>query len=485
MKIVEVAKCIDNKDPLGLGRIRVEFIETLNAPIENVTDYTPWDGTDPFVFNPFLPAQINVTPQPNQLVKLIYWDTNNTMNSREYISGPYVNAYDFYSQGADRQLQATTRGVRIKRQKHLFQPESGKPIDPRTKGVISKPEDLAIYGNYGSDLIFTRNGVTIRSGKIDDDRLRKTGTPEANLKPALFNLKKFDTTLEYKDKEIEADEPQHRPITTLVEYDVEDLSATGVFSGSFKVYKIVNHIYNVTDTYNFNQNRELESSNKAVIYERSFSGVTLEQMGRDISMELRKVDRSTSHKDLNSEFHYTATHPFYYKPTKHFFDTATGTTSLNNAKILFDYVNLSDTKAFGLSYATGVNAVPTTKVTRTIKVETVKDKPITIGTIMADLQFLLSYEANVPTEGEKINFAAIDNYEPKQEELLQEVLPKTYSYVRGEPLLKLLELMLQWMYTHVHNPAESGFSDPGLEDNLKKTFQQAKDNILNQKLRIN
>jgi hypothetical protein len=486
MKIIELGRVVNAQDPLGLGRIRIEFLDKTNSSIEkSVPNYKSWDDNDPFMFYPFLPVQVNIIPKENQVVKLVFWDTENNSLNKEYISGPYVNAFDFPGQGIDRQLQSTSKGVRIKREPNIFK-ENGELIDPNTKGVVPNPGDVASHGNYGTDVLHTRNGITLRAGKLDDEKYRKTKKPIAYKKLARISVKKYDQTIELQNKDILDDEPQHLPITTIVEYLVDDIGSTNtLFNGSISVYKIVNHIYNVTDTANFNQQTQVADSSKALIYSKTYSGITLEQMGREFSQELRNIDMSETQGDLNPEFYRINTHPFYYKPSQQFFDSLTTARASLNTKTLYDYVNLGKTKAFGLSYSTTEKYVPSKRVKKAIVVQNKVDKPTTVATMISDMLYLLAYEANTPNDADKINFAALSNYELSQEELLREVLPKTFSGVRGEPLLYLIELMIKWMMTHVHNPAEPGIGPEGLKEELMKEIQSAREKIINQKLRIN
>lgn len=490
MKIVELGKCIDNNDPLGLGRIRVEMLEKINSSREkSVVDYKPWDVYDPFLFYPFLPPHINVVPQFQQLVKLIFWDVNNSSLNREYIAGPYINAYDFNSQGADRQLQATSSGHRIVREPNLFNPKTNELLDPKTKGVIGKPEDVIQYGHYGTDIIHTRNGVNIRAGKLDDPKTKKTNRPIFNNKPARFGIKKFDETLEYKTEEITTNELQHKALSSLVEYYV-DLNTTGTtYNGNFRLFKIVKQVYNETDTYNFDQNKNVADNNKALVYEKIFSGLTLTEIGRDICQQLRIVKMAEAHSELNPAFYGSPLHPFYYKPSQQFYADiiSGGTVSKQKADTLLSNVNLGNSGSYGLCYATDINEnyVPIKQVKKQVQKEIIKNEPTSIYHLISDMCFLLSYEANVPQDAEKINFAALDNYEPTQEQILKEILPKTYSNVRGEPLLYLLQLMVDFMLSHVHNPAEIGIAPKGLKEELLKELQSAKEKIINQKLRIN
>ena len=39
MKIVDIGKCVDNVDPKGLGRIRVQRYNDLTGPKEKINDF--------------------------------------------------------------------------------------------------------------------------------------------------------------------------------------------------------------------------------------------------------------------------------------------------------------------------------------------------------------------------------------------------------------------------------------------------------------
>mgnify|MGYP003342258628 FL=1 len=53
MKIIDIGKCIDNNDPLGIGRIRFSRYNDYTGEVERALQYTPWDSKDIFIANPF------------------------------------------------------------------------------------------------------------------------------------------------------------------------------------------------------------------------------------------------------------------------------------------------------------------------------------------------------------------------------------------------------------------------------------------------
>jgi hypothetical protein len=86
--------CIDNEDPLNLGRIRVvpyeifkdyisisDIVYKLNIDNKSGAYYTEWSldtskgkQADPYLSHSFLPPQISIKPKPGQVVRLIYFE---------------------------------------------------------------------------------------------------------------------------------------------------------------------------------------------------------------------------------------------------------------------------------------------------------------------------------------------------------------------------------------------------------------------------
>lgn len=87
-RIINLGTCVDNKDPLGLGRIRVQTYSDGAGPLVGAMKYEAWDDKDPFIALPFLPTNINYIPKEGQAVKIINHDPEKDIVNREYIAGP-------------------------------------------------------------------------------------------------------------------------------------------------------------------------------------------------------------------------------------------------------------------------------------------------------------------------------------------------------------------------------------------------------------
>lgn len=141
----------------------------------------------------------------------------------------------------------------------------------------------------------------------------------------------------------------------------------------------------------------------------------------------------------------------------------------------------------GLIYKKGVVGKPT-------KIEEKKESQSdtiasykTYGAIGADYVYLLSHLSSIPNR-KQINF---DDtlYGITQEKFFSEIEPNTCSFVRGEPLLELINQMYLFLRTHVHPfPGKSpvpvtttAFNVSELETSMRNAYE----NVLNTYIRIN
>ena len=158
MKIIDIAKCIDNVDPLGIGRIRVSRYNEYTGQKEKAIDYEPWGDRDLFLANPFLPNNINFIPEINQSVKIIQYDTDKDTVNVEYIAGPFTTMYDYNGQTFSQQVANTTYGSNVKNKPNILN-TTGEYINKKSNNSFANEKDFAIYGKNGSDVLFTENGL--------------------------------------------------------------------------------------------------------------------------------------------------------------------------------------------------------------------------------------------------------------------------------------------------------------------------------------
>ena len=204
-RIIELGICSDNRDPLGLGRIRIQTFGNGSGPSAGALKYESWDDKDPFIAIPFLPANINYVPLIGQSVKIINYDPIKDTVNREYISGPFTTAHDFNTQVYASQVKNTTYGGADSELPKIVNQKDGQIIDTFAKSSIAKYEDYAVYGKNGSDVLFTENGLSLRGGKFVPKTMvaqekNMFNKPYMSNKMATLHLKKYTNKLEYYDE---------------------------------------------------------------------------------------------------------------------------------------------------------------------------------------------------------------------------------------------------------------------------------------------
>ena len=104
------------------------------------------------------------------------------------------------------------------------------------------------------------------------------------------------------------------------------------------------------------------------------------------------------------------------------------------------------------------------------------------------ITYLLSHKTDIPSKS-KINLQPKETlYGIDQEYFTNQILPNTDPMVRGDELMKLLKLIVDFLGSHVHNinkaPIPIGTDGTKLEE-IRKILQDADNSILNQNIRIN
>lgn len=494
--IIELGIVDDNIDPKGFGRIRIKLTDP-TGPIEKSETYEPWDEKDPFIALPFLPNNINFIPQKGQTVKIITYDSDNKLINREYIPGPFTTVHDYNSQTNARQVEDTTYGGNVKKSNNIFS-LNGDYNQKKSVGTLSKLSDFAIYGQYGSDVLFTENGVTLRGGKLqskenasDKERSEILSYPVLAEKRSILTLKKFGTKQKYVEVEVEETTIPSKKLSYIVEYDVD-------LNPNAQNYKIDWYVYEVKkifgDTFNtrvFNNNtaQDLTAYSdkiKLLNIENDTTSPTFSQTVT--SYELAYVTVRNTICELNSEglrkfdlrLPKITLQPFYYRPVLTLKDEDF------LSKIKPGCFN-SSTSGHGLVFSINEpQPKPKTvkKKEKTLKTES-NSLEQSFSALSSDKIYLISSDTN-EVGSKSVPFNKLDKYEYTQEDLLTRIEPNTYSTVRGETLLEYLDILTRVIAGHAHNPAKpmvkNGYPDWDKLVELRKTLEN---DILNKSIRIN
>lgn len=500
MRIIDIGICIDNNDPKGIGRIRYKPKNLYQSEIEKSVTYEQWDENDPFILIPFLPLHINIVPQIQQSVKIIKYDTDKSTQNMEYIAGPFTSSHDLQNQTFLQQHRDTTYGGNIIKDIKDIREKNGKYKNKLSEGTLVKLSDNSIKGNYGSDIIFTENGLQIRGGMLVS---KEYGNKKINLeypimakKMGRLSLKKFQNTMEvFEESETQTTIPI-QSLNYILEYDVDNISTptkTNIY-----VYKITKPYGNQFNTNVFDVKTTIQETNIRSCLKLINTGNTENEPTISFAVDgtiqmayvtIRKflydfysgkIDLSTYDYFNDSTLNFNI-FPFYFRPTDTF-------RTLNvNISTLTDNVILRNKTGYGLIFS--YNKIDPSSIDTIVKVKRLR--PINNGveqsfsSLSADKVYLTSTSPNGTDNIKKINFDTLDKYELTQDDYLMNIDPNTYSMVRGEILLDLLKSLRSVIFSHVHQINKPPVtSDPNLIE-FDKLMTTLEDELLNKSIRIN
>lgn len=516
MKIIDIGICIDNVDPKGLGRIRYVRHSDYVGGKEKALTYEPWSKDDLFVATPFLPTNINFIPENKQAVKIITYNTDKLNTNQEYIAGPFTTMFDFNSQTYSQQIDDKTYGNANKQRDNIIN-KNDDYIDKKTVGSFAKKTDYGIYGKFGSDVIFTENGLMLRGGKLltkgassSTNRKKMLTYPIMGKRPsASLSLKKFPKKMVLEEKKRTKVETEVKDIKYILEYEIDNLSQTTKIN--FFLYKVLKKLGRITKTNFFNENTPLPIEVlKLINTESSDTTPTFSiDVGVDnsnhISTEINNILYiiiSGGLKGLLKTFGELFSQlsivelpnegeefPLYFRPSAKFIQMV----PLNENEKTYKQTILSKVKAFNLGPKSGLiwsqtqlNVPVKKQVIKTRELKTIESSPEqTFASLRSDMLFLLSTDTN---ETEKsIKFNDLDKYEYTQEDYIKKIEPNTYSTVRGENLLKLIYQIIAVIFSHEHNV--TGPMVQALEHSeytqLLELLKTVENDLLNKSIRIN
>ena len=503
MKIIDIAVCIDNRDPENLGRIRCIRYSSYTGQIERAMDYEAWDDKDLFTALPFLPNNINFIPEIGQTVKIINYNTDKESANTEYIAGPFTTRHDYNSQTHSVQIERTTYGNAAKHGKKIID-ENGNFTDEKSKGVLAKHTDYGVYGKYGSDVLFTENGLQLRGGKLTSkgsakgkekkDMLYK---PMLSKKSAILYLKKFPKSKEFRETEVEIKKIASADIRYFVEYSIDNFDG-GSTTINYYVYQVNKPYGNVYKTYNPSliDAKLYDGHYKLINTDNSPTTPTFTKSASSLIetyVTIRNDIKTLHYKGLN-EFNVAYPsddlHPFYFRPTKESRENLDLTsTQMENRSKIFSNISINESSGPEYGLAFQKTSISPPEITIKQKQQVLKDLSggleQTFSALKSDKIYLLTTDPYNVTQ-KAIDFEKLDKYELTQDNYLKDIAPNTFATVRGETLLEFLRSMYDVLTTHIHN-----INDPyakiayDAHDNMVRLYQKLEDDILNKSIRIN
>lgn len=477
MKIIDIAICVDNNDPKGMGRIRCVRYSDYVSEKEGAYNYNKWSEIDPFIALPFLPININFIPEIGQAIKIINYDTDKETINQEYISGPFTTSFNFNKQKFTNQLENTTYGSTYKPTPNIIN-DNGEFINKKSNNFFVKNSDFAIYGKFGNDILFTNNGLNLRAGKLDSFIIKNKNeliTPILSENIAKLHLKKFENTLELTNIVTNNTITESTILNYIIEYDVNSLDNPTKIN--FYIYKI-NKNDEIFKTDIFNLNSELNEN--CLLINNEPITIDIENANDIVSLIRNKLFNLYDIGLPNNQILDLT--PFYFRPSKNFLNLTTNNIALKN-DILNNVKLLRIGPNNGLIWSKN-NTTPNTFINKTIdyKLKVTNKNPQTFSSLTSDKIFLLSNKTN----NNLINFNNLNSYEYSQEDYLKIIDVNSYSLIRGEKLIEILNAMLKVLFNHRHNLTKPmvkiGYDE---YDSLVELIKTMENDILNKSIKIN
>jgi hypothetical protein len=508
----------DNDDPMMLGRLRIipetEDYSSLIASVENWNEETDkWTSKDPILFLPLLPFFLNQIPKIQEYVNIIYQNKRFDKENRFYIQGPISSPLSSGLEYFEAAKSYLATGVRYQETVSLRNPLDGS-YKEGVEGIFPKPGDNSLLGRGTADVVVKENEVLVRAGK--SSQLQPETLPQANEFRAFLQLSNFT-------QETILGEPIERAVfrenvsvvKKLVIWHIDTLSnyTTNNFSGSISLHNVKPS--EKVNTKNFKKSTITKlvpgDDYEAALETITFVNVPFDTIIYEINSFIKGVFNQTQ-PDLTgytfNELNFRDTFPFVVTPSKETFNTgqkfSTGGTvteiaETNNYLRFQNKITLvqgNGAKGYFLVSGRANNNTPligpqSDIVTEKVEPISFNNSPISYGVLGAQKLYLLSQDSANPI-GKKIDLKNTI-YGIPQDKFVgssSSIQSQTYSMIRGEELIKLLNKMYSFLESHVHpfpgmRPVPIATKNGQSIAEIGQIIANASNTILNQNIRIN
>jgi hypothetical protein len=512
-KIIFQGIVLNNQDPLMLGRIRalpIDVVESQVLPEDWNPTVDPWSKKDPLIYLPLLPYYVSQVPQVDEYVHIFLYNLEQQLdNSKFYVQGPITrpqnNSFEYWRNSES--LLAS--GEFLKQANNIKDPLTFEN-KANTKGIYPEPGDNSLLGRGTADVVVKKNDVLIRAGKNIPVQTAGFNLPSPRQNRSFLQISLFDLEKEFADPVKKRFlENKTQLVKKLVEWEVTNeftitgftsgggITGTTVYNGNVKLYSLLPK--DGTKSNEIKMTTPLDTFKSGVEYSLEFTGKTLDEGVKIINQFIGGINQGKINVDGYQQFPFensttlTNQFPFYFRPSKNNIDklSSSASTEFNTVNSFFRRIKLlpSDLQ-FGsvLVWQKNVVGEQLTPTTETLQQPRYKPNPVSYGTVGADFVYLLSHKTDIPSKS-KINLQPKETlYGIDQEYFTNQILPNTDPMVRGDELMKLLKLIVDFLGSHVHNinkaPIPIGTDGTKLEE-IRKILQDADNSILNQNIRIN
>jgi len=508
-------ECVNNDDPLMLGRVRVRplikninqilksaekkgFSETSKTPEKN----GPWSDLDPLIHLSFLPFFINQVPKIGERVMIFYFDRKRTTGKNKfYMIAPFSSPTTIKEENYNSSRTHLADGTQnSKASLPNIKNNDGSYKDTSKTGVFVDPIDISLNGRDSADVIVKDNEVLLRAGKHYDFVRNEIPAPNPNRAfLQLTNLKQKKLTgtpesiLKFKDR---IDQNKY-----LIEYYCTTQNSTvNLFSGGIYIYKLPENDSYLTQAGVLDNNTVLTAKTSyPLVYSTTIgppvsSPLPMEDFAKLISDTIRNFhDGPSAFTDIFNGEQF----PFFFRADDSIRETLNNLTdnvdlnSVQNMSNLVSLVKVNKTQVnsgYGTVYKNFINPLPYTIAPEVVTPTNTLATDNSVGIMGANKLYLLSHETQVDGK-QKIDLSNTI-YGISGETIFENIDPNTSSSVRGEPLLELLQLMVNFLITHDHPypmlpPTPVSRASLISTNDVLVKMQEAYQKVLNSNIRIN
>ena len=515
-KIIWSGLVTDNEDPLMLNRVRVSFdssvdgqsnqsiLDSIPEVIDgkktktsdntDLTDEFKWSKIDPFCFLPLLPLFLKVTPKIGEAVNLIYPNPMFKKNEQYYVQGSFTSPTTIFRQDFEASRMFATKD-RIINANNLKKPGTTEFFNPDTDGVFPDTEDSALLGRGTCDIIVKERDVLIRAGKSSEYPDSPTKKISVRKNRSFIQLSDFGSRIDdLGNRTLFRAVLESAYVKKLIEWDIiNPENQYDKFILRINVYRLKEKIKYTTK--NFTINTEVDPVDTTLFISMQWDN--LSASAGTVSNTVNDFIKQFNDGVINMPGFPIRTvsdnFPFIFRPgpaTYSFIKNMSPTQQvqfLNITKIKSDIIFKSEKDGYGLVFSkdrTGQQGFIQTEI---LKQLSYTDNPTTYNLHGADRIYLISHDSQIPGL-KKIDLDKKTVKKIPQDFIIDEILPNTNSSVRGEELLKLLNMIVQFLVGHTHQwhqipPVEQAGNIT--KNMLTTSISNSENTILNKNIRIN
>jgi hypothetical protein len=504
----------DNDDPSCLNRVRVTFDslidgrsnqsvldavpntwegkKTKNDDNTDLLPYFKWSKIDPFVCLPFIPLFVNITPKNGESVNIIWPNMEYKYNEQYYIAGTKSSVLTIHNENSEASRLAATKS-RIKDSKELKNKETLEYYNKNTKGVFPEPDDVGIMGRGTCDILVKNNDVILRAGKsktIPDNPNKEILVKKTR---SFVQLSDFDVRIEDLGKVSDTVLKQDvKYVTSLIEWEIlNPENQHNNFNLLIQLYKLPQKSGYTTNRIQINS--EISTIDKLLVFRVLKGGLTKDDVVNLINEFISQSNDGTinfagfARTTLENQF------PIFFRPEPTNYDWVR--TTRNNSTSQYETISYVHERVKFKKEKDGNLISEKNKTGQSTSVKKTEQKnrkskleSTTYNILGGDKLLLLSHESRIPSKQTVIlddtTVAGIS-----QSYIVDNVLPNTDPMVRGDELMKFLNLIVRFLIAHVHPfpgmpPIPTSLDGVQVADMLQQ-LQNASNTILNQKIRIN